>query len=145
MNSELKDANPTSRLRLPCARVALSPWVNELLPPISELLSAHDVARLTRRHRWIVAALAAMGRFPKQRSYRGCTVGWLRSEIMDWMTRHHSVLEKACERLSPKVYGAGRSLRGGRQIALGLGSATCRPRISSHRTEACGQRRRRRR
>src|SRR5262245_6724647 len=41
--------------------VTLSPWVNEQRPPLNQLLSAHDVARLTRRHRLVVASLALCG------------------------------------------------------------------------------------
>jgi len=32
-------------------RVTLSKWVNERFPPWEQLLTAHDVARLTRRRR----------------------------------------------------------------------------------------------
>ena len=38
----------------PSRNVVLSPWVNEPLPAWEELLSAHDVARLTRRPRWVL-------------------------------------------------------------------------------------------
>jgi predicted DNA-binding transcriptional regulator AlpA len=66
-------------------QVTLSPWVNEPLPPLSHLLTAHDVARLTRRPRWMLLGLAILGRFPRKRRYRGQRVGWLRSDIVEWV------------------------------------------------------------
>jgi predicted DNA-binding transcriptional regulator AlpA len=71
----------------PRAKVTLSPWVNEPLPPFQELLSAHDVARLTRRPRLVISGLVLLRRFPKKRRYRGRQIGWLRAEVIDWMTR----------------------------------------------------------
>src|SRR5579863_5582819 len=68
-------------------RVTLSPWVNEPLPPFQELLSAHDVARLTRRPRLVISGLVLLRRFPKKRRYRGRQVGWLRSDVLDWLSR----------------------------------------------------------
>ena len=72
---------------LPRSRVSLSPWVNEPLPPFQELLSAHDVARLTRRPRLVISGLVLLRRFPKKRCYRGRQVGWLRSDVLDWLSR----------------------------------------------------------
>ena len=66
----------------PCRLVRLSPWVNEPLPPIEELLTARDVARLTRR-----TTLARLGRLPRQRRYHGRSVGWLRSDVLYWLAR----------------------------------------------------------
>jgi len=34
--------------------IRLSKWVNELYLPWAEILTAHDVARLTRRYRWML-------------------------------------------------------------------------------------------
>lgn len=67
--------------------VSLSRWVNEPLPPWTEILTAHDVARLIRRPPWLVAGMAAIGRFPKRRSFQGRKIGWLKADILDWMTR----------------------------------------------------------
>lgn len=69
MNIEFNAADPNSRLRLPRARVALSRWVNEPLPAWQDILSAHDVARLTRRPSWILCGLALVGRFPNKCQY----------------------------------------------------------------------------
>lgn len=68
-------------------KVTLSRWVNEPLPPFHELLSAHDVARLTRRPKIIISGLVWLGRFPKRRRFRGRQIGWLRSDILDWLAR----------------------------------------------------------
>jgi predicted DNA-binding transcriptional regulator AlpA len=72
---------------LPRANVTLSRWVNEPLPPFQELLSAHDVARLTRRPKLVISGLVLLRRFPKKRRYRGRQVGWLRSDVLDWLAR----------------------------------------------------------
>jgi predicted DNA-binding transcriptional regulator AlpA len=69
------------------ANVILSRWVNELPPPFQELLSAHDVARLTRRPKLLISGLVLLRRFPKKRRYRGRQVGWLRADVLDWMSR----------------------------------------------------------
>jgi predicted DNA-binding transcriptional regulator AlpA len=67
--------------------VAISPWVNERFPDWEQLLSARDVARLTRRPRWIVLSLALLGRFPRKRRFHGRGIGWLRSDVLHWLTR----------------------------------------------------------
>src|ERR1700730_11920827 len=68
-------------------RVSLSPWVNERFPDWEQLLSAHDVARLTRRPRWMVLSLALLGRFPRKRRFHGRGIGWLRSDVVHWLTK----------------------------------------------------------
>jgi len=98
MNTELSDTNSNSQLRLPCARVALSRWVNEPLPVWQDILSAHDVARLTRRPAWILCGLALVGRFPGKCQYRGRRIGWLRSDVLAWMTR-----ELTIKAIAPRV------------------------------------------
>lgn len=87
MNSELNDADPHSQLRYPCVRVALSRWVNEPLPAWQDILCAHDVARLTRRPSWMLCGLALVSRFPRKCQYHGRRIGWLRSDVLDWMNR----------------------------------------------------------
>jgi predicted DNA-binding transcriptional regulator AlpA len=71
----------------PSRNVVLSPWVNEPLPAWEELLSAHDVARLTRRPRWVLASLVLLGRFPRKCRYHGRGIGWLRSDVLSWLTK----------------------------------------------------------
>ena len=69
-------------------RVSFSPYVNEQLPNWEELLSAHDVARLTRRPRWMVLSLALLGRFPRKRRFHGRGLGWLRSDVVRWLAKN---------------------------------------------------------
>src|SRR3984957_20635472 len=85
MNSiSISDTEISRRSR---SDVILSPWVNEPLPPLQELLSAHDVARLTRRPRFGILGFVLRSLFPKKRRFRGRQIGWLRAEVLDWMTR----------------------------------------------------------
>lgn len=67
------------------APLAISRWVNEPYPPLGELLSAHDVARLTRRPRWMLIGLGLIGQFPRRRRLRGHWIGWRRSDVLDWI------------------------------------------------------------
>src|ERR1700728_5122757 len=68
--------------------VVLSPWINERFPAWEQLLSAHDVARLSRRPRWLLPGLMLLGRFPRTRRYHGRDIGWLRSDIVHWLSKH---------------------------------------------------------
>jgi predicted DNA-binding transcriptional regulator AlpA len=96
----------------PKPSVSISRWVNESLPPWSQLLTAHDVARLTRRHRWVLSALVLLGRFPKKHRFQGRGIGWRRSEVLSWMSRKPSiegaaqqascVARRFCSRRSPR-------------------------------------------
>jgi predicted DNA-binding transcriptional regulator AlpA len=70
--------------------VSISKWVNEAYPPWNEILSSHDVARLTRRHRWVLSAMAALRRFPAKRKFHGRGVGWHRGDVMRWLANRHS-------------------------------------------------------
>jgi Prophage CP4-57 regulatory protein (AlpA) len=65
--------------------VSISRWVNEPLPPWHEILTARDVARLARRPPWLLSGMALLGRFPRQRRFRGRAIGWLRSDVLDWI------------------------------------------------------------
>lgn len=69
------------------APLTISRWVNQPYPPLGELLSAHDVARLTRRPRWMLMALGLIGQLPRRRRLRGQWVGWYRSEVLEWIAR----------------------------------------------------------
>src|SRR5271157_4041346 len=64
--------------------VSLSKWVNEPLPAWEQLLSAHDVARLTRRPRWVLLSSMLMGQFPRMQRFHGRRIGWLRADVLDW-------------------------------------------------------------
>jgi predicted DNA-binding transcriptional regulator AlpA len=70
-----------------CEDIPVSRWVNEPLPAWDQLLTAHDVARLTRRPRWLLAGMVLLQRFPKKRRFRGRKIGWLRSDVLDWLTK----------------------------------------------------------
>ena len=72
------------------AGVSISKWVNEAYPPWGEILSAHDVARLTRRHRWVLSAMAAFRRFPRKRKFHGRAVGWHRGDVVRWLANRLS-------------------------------------------------------
>src|ERR1700756_1870466 len=65
--------------------VTLSKWVNERFPPWQQLLSAHDVARLTRRPRWVLLGLTLLGRFPRKHCFHGRRIAWLRDDVLDWI------------------------------------------------------------
>lgn len=68
-------------------QVSLSEWVNERPLPCWELMSVHDVARITRRPRLLLELMALAGRFPRKARYRGRTVGWLRRDVLAWLAR----------------------------------------------------------
>ena len=77
------------------ANVRVSPRVNEKLPALNQILSAHDVARLTRRNRWVLCALSFLGRFPRKQRFRGHSIGWDRVEILEWLTQPKPIEPKA--------------------------------------------------
>jgi predicted DNA-binding transcriptional regulator AlpA len=77
--------------------ISLSKWVNEQYPPWTELLSAHEVARLTRRHPWVMTARTILGRFPKQQRFRGRRVGWRRSQLADWLATDQNTSHRRSE------------------------------------------------
>ena len=66
---------------------SLSPWINDEFPRWSDLLTTHDVARLTRRHVWLISALALISRFPKRARFHGRAIGWNRHDVHHWMAR----------------------------------------------------------
>ena len=84
MNSE--ESLSSSKSAAP-DRVSLSPFVNERLPNWEEILSARDVARLTRRPHWVIAGLILVRRFPRKRRYHGRGIGWLRSDVIHWLSK----------------------------------------------------------
>jgi predicted DNA-binding transcriptional regulator AlpA len=80
------------------ADVPLSRWVNEPFPAWSEILTSHEVARLTRRHRWILSALSFVGRFPKKREFHGRPIGWVRTDVNHWLRGRRHV-QAQCSKL----------------------------------------------
>jgi len=84
-------------------RVTLSKWVNERFPPWEQLLSAHDVARLTRRPRWVLLGLMLLGRFPRKQCFHGRRIGWLRDDVLDWIGKGASFDEGRAPLLRPRL------------------------------------------
>lgn len=78
-------ASPATR------EVRLPGWVNEPLLDIHQILSGHEISRLTRRPRWLLLGLAALGLFPKRRTHCGKPIGWHRADVLDWLTQHMAV------------------------------------------------------
>ena len=103
------------------AKVSISPWVNEPLPDVQGILCSHDLARLTRRPRWMLCGLTLIGKFPRKKRFRGRVVGWCRAEVIEWMTRDLSVETQSRERLNASRHCAHRHPR---QACLPL---ECRP------------------
>jgi predicted DNA-binding transcriptional regulator AlpA len=67
--------------------VTLSRWVNERFPAWEQLLSAHDVARLTRRPTWWLLSMAMFGQFPQKQRFHGRGIGWLQCDVLNWLAR----------------------------------------------------------
>ena len=86
-------------------QVSLSKWANEKLPSYQQLLTTHDVTRLTRRSPWILAALALIGRFPKKTRFQGRALGWCRAEVLAWMARDLSIEPDTCAGAARQVCG----------------------------------------
>lgn len=82
------------------ATVTISPWVNEHLPDLQAILSSRDIARLTRRPRWMLHWLTLIRKFPRKKRYRGQVLGWCRAEVLEWMTRELSVETESHQRLN---------------------------------------------
>ena len=82
-------------------RITLSPWVNERFPGWDQILSAHEVARLTRRPRWMLCGMSLLGQFPKKHRFHGRRIGWLRSEIVDWLAKDLTISTR-CSAPSPR-------------------------------------------
>jgi predicted DNA-binding transcriptional regulator AlpA len=85
MNSENSLSSARAASAAPSKTVSLSPWINERFPAWEDLLSAHDVARLTRRPRWMLTSMVLLRRFPRKRRYHGRGIGWLRSDVIHWL------------------------------------------------------------
>jgi predicted DNA-binding transcriptional regulator AlpA len=116
--------SPLERPRsIPASRpVVLSPWVNERFPAWPQLLSAHDVARLTRRPSWLLLSMVMLGRFPRRARFHGRAIGWLRSDVQRWL------VAKSCPATHLKTARARRPSIAG-QITLPLGRACAGRRV----------------
>ena len=67
--------------------VLISKWVNEPPPSWDQILTAHDVARLTRRPKWVLSALTFLGHFPKKHRFQGRNLGWRLPDVEEWLAR----------------------------------------------------------
>ena len=121
-------AQPASRT----PRVAISPFLEERFPPLDQLLTAHDVARLVRRPRWQFCGLALIGRFPAKRRFRGRWAGWMRSDISKWMQKNLLVPSVNPHKTNPAKVIA-------RQGRLPFGRTECCPSIRRRRRPRCAQ------
>src|ERR1700690_2545217 len=75
-------------------RVSISRWVNEPYPAWDQILTAHDVARLVRRPRWVLSSMTAVGQFPRKQRFHGRKIGWLKADIFERMTRSSGFVER---------------------------------------------------
>lgn len=82
-----KGASTCSR-KVAATTVSLSKWVNERSPALGEILSAHDVARLTRRHGWLLRTQTLPGRFPREQRFHGRVIGWAKRDVLRWLAEH---------------------------------------------------------
>ena len=87
MNSRAIELNAGAATTEGRSKISLSRYVNEQLPEWHNILTAHDVARLTRRPSWFLTGLALLKRFPKKRRFRGRDIGWHKSDILEWIAR----------------------------------------------------------
>ena|SRR5579872_6009669 len=87
MSTDVSGSGTSAPIHPAAGTVSISKWVNEKLPAWSEILTAHDVARLTRRPPWCLSALSLLGRFPKPQRFHGQAIGWARRDVMNWMSR----------------------------------------------------------
>ena len=117
--------------------VTISPWVNEPLRDLQGILCSRDLARLTRRPRWVLCGLALAGKFPRRKRFRGRLVGWCRAEVMEWMTRELSIETEVRERLNGTHRCRRRNPRQG-CLPLECGSRCTRARENSERPVRAG-------
>jgi predicted DNA-binding transcriptional regulator AlpA len=119
-----RPAATPSKSTIPSSNVCLSKWVNEPLPPLNEILSSHEVARLTRRPRWVLATLTFLGKFPRAHRYRGRGIGWRQSEVLNWLLKGDPARALDDEHL-PRAHGCSRAIPAAPCIA------TSKPRMRS--------------
>lgn len=113
--------------------VALSRWVNERYPDWEQLLCAHDVARLTRRPRWLLLSMMLIGRFPQKRRFHGRGIGWLRSDVAHWLAQ--DLRTSRCNAHALRVLPSTDS----RQLSLSLHCGRARTRRRRHRARFLGR------
>lgn len=88
MNIQHSVVKPRAELASLAPGVEISPFLDERFPPLNQLLTAHEVARLVRRPRWYFCSLALIGGFPVKRRFRGRWAGWIRSDVSEWIQKN---------------------------------------------------------
>lgn len=111
-------------------RVSISRWVNEPYPPWHCILTAHDVAHLIRRPRWMLGGLATIGQIPRRQRFHGKHIGWLKADIFEWMARSP---RQPLERPSAIARGARLPHTNPNQHALPL---KCAPTLRGHGSDS---------
>src|SRR6516162_9218008 len=66
-------------------KVTLPWWVNDRPPALGDILTAYDLARLTRRPKWALTLLSLLGWLPRKQQFRGRRIGWSRSQVEQWL------------------------------------------------------------
>ena len=89
---EFADSIPDRAIAQP---VSLSRWVNEGFPSCQAVLTDHEVARLTRRPRWVLEALTFFRRFPKKQRFHGRRIGWRRQDVLLWLGSDEGCVDTA--------------------------------------------------
>ncbi len=112
--------------------VEISPFLDERLPPLNQLLTAHEVARLVRKPRWYFYGLTLIGRFPVKRRFRGRWTGWIRSDVSEWMQKNLRAPSAHPTKAHPVKVIA-------RQRRLPLGRTEWCPSIRRRRRPRCSQ------
>jgi predicted DNA-binding transcriptional regulator AlpA len=135
MSTDITGSGTGSITAIPKSDVSLSKWVNKKLPAWNELLSAHEVARLTGRHRWVLLTLTLLGGFPKPQRYEGRRVGWKRREVEQWIAEacDESASATALDAAASSTPAMGVRARSGAQRRCGQAGALaeCRTRTGA--------------
>lgn len=84
--------------------VALSKWVNEKSPALGEILSAHEIAHLTRRPRWLLHTLAVIGKFPRQQRFHDRAIGWAKEDVLQWLAENVTFKQRTARRLRAHLH-----------------------------------------
>jgi predicted DNA-binding transcriptional regulator AlpA len=136
MSSVTSGSGTVTPTRVLDRRVFISKWVNEKIPASDQILTAHDVARLTRRRRWVLSTLTILGKFPKKQRFQGRFVGWRRSDIEHWLCVHRSPglpADSRASRSSESIRSCSTRLCLGYRRHKIRGMATLRPRCARRR------------
>lgn len=71
---QLRTTDPDQDSKTSRMPTSVSRWIHERLPPLQDLLCTHNVVRLTRRLRCVIAGLCLIRRFSKTLKRHGHTV-----------------------------------------------------------------------